>query len=88
VVVNLAFPPRTATVPRTVAPSMKVTVPTGVPRIRPLVFTEAVNVTARPRLVVLRLVVRTVMECCAPEFGDVAGVGASAGAGVGGAVEL
>ena len=39
-------------------------------------------------LVVLRLVVRTVTECCAPEFGDVAGVGASAGAGVGGVVGL
>ncbi len=67
--VSLAFPPASnATVPRVVAPSLKVTVPEGVPLPGGTAATVAVKVTASPEAEGLSLEVRVtvVFVLCAP----------------------
>jgi hypothetical protein len=95
VVVSFAFPPRNETVPRMVAPFLKVIEPVGFPRIPPLILTFAVNVIGRPTYDVLVFVVRTVMERYAGEakadaevgigacFGGRVAMGAGDGVGAG-----
>ena len=43
-------------------PSVKVTLPAGVPRILPVAFTAAVNIIGRPKVEVLTLALKSVLE--------------------------
>ena len=66
----------------TVLPSVNVTIPAGVFRALPLIFTIAVKVTRAPKAADLDLVVNVVCVRIGPPFGEGAAVGDGAGGGV------